>query len=148
MITFTDIITNKLLIAVFLTIFLGQVIKTITNSIKGHRFSLKVLFYGIGGMPSSHAAVVTCLTTTILLLEGASYLFVVSLVVSLLIIRDAVGVRYAVGKQAKVINDIQKFVFKKSKIIDLKESIGHTPMQVLAGIALGLVVSFFSVYIL
>lgn len=147
MVTFIDIITNKLLIAVLLTILMGQIIKAITNSVKGRKFSLKHLIYGTGGMPSSHAAVVTCLTVSILLLEGISYLFVASLVISLIIIRDAVGVRYATGKQAGVINDLQKKIWKKSKV-HLSESIGHTPEQVLVGIILGVAISFLTVYLL
>jgi len=148
MITFTDIITNELLIAVVLTIVIAQIVKAVTNSIKGRKFSLRVLVYGTGGMPSSHAAVVTCLTTSILLLEGISYLFVASLVISLIIIRDAVGVRYATGEQAKVINKLEKSVWKKSKQVRLEDSIGHTPSQALAGIALGLIVAFLTILLL
>ncbi|MBW2991912.1 divergent PAP2 family protein [Candidatus Woesearchaeota archaeon] len=149
MITFNDVITNKLLIAVLLTIVVGQVIKAITNAVKGKKFSMETLFYGTGGMPSSHAAVVTCLTVSILLLEGISYLFVASVVFSLIIIRDAVGVRWATGEQAKVINDMQAKLWKnKSKIVDLKESIGHTPAEVIVGIILGLVIAFLTVYLL
>jgi len=146
MITLEDLITNRLLIAVVLTIIITQITKAITNTVKGHKFSLDVLVYGIGGMPSTHAAVVTCLTVTILLLEGITSLFVASFVISLIIIRDAVGVRYATGEQAKVINDLQKKVWKSEKI-HLKESIGHTPSQVIVGIIIGLAVSFLAVFL-
>ena len=150
MVTFADIATNRLLIGVLLTIITAQIIKAITNSIKGKKFSFDVLFYGIGGMPSSHAAVVTCLTVSILLLEGMSYLFVASVVFSLIIIRDAVGVRWATGEQAKVINELEKKIWKseKSKIIQLKESIGHTPAEVMAGITLGLIISLVTIFLL
>jgi len=150
MVTFADIATNRLLIGVLLTIITAQIIKAITNSIKGKKFSFDVLFYGIGGMPSSHAAVVTCLTVSILLLEGMSYLFVASVVFSLIIIRDAVGVRWATGEQAKVINELQADIWKKekSKIVKLKESIGHTPAEVMAGITLGLIISLVTIFLL
>ncbi|MBW2991918.1 divergent PAP2 family protein [Candidatus Woesearchaeota archaeon] len=146
MVTFADIITNELLIGVIVTIVLAQIIKVITNAARGNKLSWDILVYGIGGMPSTHAAVVTCLTVSVLILEGISYLFVVSVVFSLLIIRDAMGVRYATGEQAKVINDLERTVWKKERV-KLKESIGHTPSQVIMGIILGLIVALATVYL-
>jgi len=149
MMMLADILANRLLIGVIAALVLAQIIKTITNSARGRKFSWSYLIYGVGGMPSSHTAVVTCLTISLLLLQGISYLFVASLVFSLLVIRDALGVRHAVGEEAKVINKLEKTVWKgkESKQVHLGEIIGHTPSEVAAGVALGTIVAFLVVYL-
>ncbi|MFW6035499.1 MAG: divergent PAP2 family protein [Halothermotrichaceae bacterium] len=103
---------------------------------------------GSGGMPSSHASFVSTLSTSIGLKYGfQSDLFAIVTVFSLIIIYDAGGVRRAVGKQANVLNklinhlELKKTNLKKEKDLileDLKELIGHTPIEVFAGILLGI----------
>jgi len=105
---------------------------------------------GSGGMPSSHAAFVSTLTTLIGLKYGInSDIFAIVAVFSLVIIYDASGVRRAVGQQANVLNkllnhlDITKIEKDKELLKkDLKELIGHTPVEVLFGILLGIAIAF------
>ena len=142
MITLADIITNRFLIGAIITLALAQGIKAIINSVKGNKFAFRHLVYGVGGMPSSHSAAVSYITCSILVLEGISNLFILSLVFSLIVIRDAVGVRHIVGEQGKMINKLEEKEFKKSSgIVHFSEKVGHTPLQALAGIVLGVVVA-------
>lgn len=126
-----------------LSLFITQVIKIFT--VYPFNFSRVI---GSGGMPSSHAAFVSTLSTSIGLRYGfKSDLFAVVAVFSLIIIYDAGGVRRAVGEQANVLNKIIRILdpkhFYKSTdkeiiIKDLKELIGHTPVEVLVGTFLGI----------
>ncbi len=111
---------------------------------------------GSGGMPSSHSAFVTCLTTTIGLRHGLqSDIFAITAVFALITIYDAGGVRRAVGKQANVLNrilrelDLSRLEENKDLIKEeLKELIGHTPFEILAGILLGLIIGLLTNYYL
>jgi uncharacterized protein len=99
------------------------------------------------GMPSSHAAITVSLTTTAGLTEGlASPLFAVCLIFTILVIRDALGVRRYIGQHSEILNDLVKDL-RQDKISlgeeypHLVEKIGHTPLQIIAGSALGLAIS-------
>ena len=100
---------------------------------------------GSGGMPSSHSAFVVSLSTVIGIGKGFdSALFGVTLAFSLVVMYDAAGVRRAAGKQARVLNrmfhhnrETGDFHLEE----DLKELIGHTPVEVIAGALLGLAIS-------
>lgn len=127
-----------------LSLFIAQFMKIFTD----FPFDLTRII-GSGGMPSSHAAFVSTLSTTIGLKYGFdSDLFAIVTVFSLIIIYDAGGVRRAVGEQANVLNHLIEHLElktinrnrEKEKIIieDLKELIGHTPFEVLAGAILGI----------
>ncbi len=83
----------------------------------------------MGGMPSSHSALVSSLTTLIYLNYGLSIYFSISFIFSLIVIYDARGIRYESGKQAKVLNSIAN--------TNLRESLGHNSLEVLVGIILG-----------
>jgi len=95
-------------------------------------------------MPSSHAALVVSLATSIGLQEGFnSPIFALSLVVALVVMYDAAGVRRAAGKQAAVLNEIvaelqSLHTIREEKLIEL---LGHTPVEVIAGAALGIIIS-------
>lgn len=94
-------------------------------------------------MPSSHSSLVTSITTAVGLTEGfGSPLFALAFGVACIIMYDAAGVRFAVGEQAKIINqivdDIQHNTFEGDK---LKELVGHTPKEVIAGAILGIIVA-------
>lgn len=107
---------------------------------------------GSGGMPSSHAAFVSTLSTLIALKYGFnSDIFAIVIVFSLIIIYDARGVRRAVGQQANVLNKLLKHlditkIEKDKKLLkkELKELIGHTPVEVLFGIILGISIALLS----
>jgi len=97
-------------------------------------------FWKTGGMPSSHSAAVTSLTTSVGLIEGFnSTLFIITLVFALIVIRDALGVRRAAGSQAKALNTMGKQLQSKLKIPFkmVKEISGHTVPEVSIGIILG-----------
>lgn len=96
-------------------------------------------FFGAGGMPSSHSALVTCITTMIGKNLGInSELFAVCLAFSIIVMYDAAGVRRAVGKQAHILNDILRNQ-KLTNAEKLQEMTGHTPFQVLVGAIIGFI---------
>ena len=96
--------------------------------------------FGAGGMPSSHSAIVVCLTTMIGRNQGITTpVFAVSLFLAFIVMYDAAGVRRAVGKQAKVLNDILTDT-NKSGAEKLQEMTGHTPVQVATGAIIGFLV--------
>jgi acid phosphatase family membrane protein YuiD len=97
-------------------------------------------------MPSGHSALVISLTTIIALTQGLeSPIFALSFVLAILVIRDAVGLRQYLGEHGKILNMLVKDL-DNDKVLEkhyphLLERIGHTPIQVLAGSALGFAVS-------
>ncbi|MFH1665593.1 MAG: divergent PAP2 family protein [Candidatus Omnitrophota bacterium] len=135
---------NKEIIITFFGWFTAQMIKVIIGVVTEKRFNFK-WFVGTGGMPSSHAAGVTALSAGVGLYEGVgTALFCVTLMFTIVVICDAQGVRRSTGHQAGILNAIMDDIYWKKKIRHekLKELIGHTPIQVLAGIAVGLAVAF------
>lgn len=93
-----------------------------------------------GGMPSSHAAAVSALTTSVGLREGfSSTIFAVTLYFSLIVMYDAAGLRRAAGRQAAILNRLidEHFVHPEADTHRLMELLGHTPFEVFVGAALG-----------
>ena len=123
---------------------LAQVLKTIIHSIVYKKFDYRRLF-GDGGMPSGHSATVTSLGMLASLVYGtASFEFAVCAILAIIVCHDAMGVRLETGKQAMVLNELIEMIENMSKTdilpeVKLKEFVGHTPTQVLAGILLGIV---------
>ncbi len=145
-----DFFTNYVLICSFAAWFVAQFIKCVTFIVKHRRFDFQVLVSS-GGMPSSHSATVCSMVTAVAQVCGMnSPEFAVAFILAFIVMYDACGVRRAAGEQAKVLNrivvDIQK---GDTKYLDkkLKELIGHTPVQVIAGgilgIAVALIIPFF-----
>lgn len=140
-------ITNPVLLACISSWFCAQFIKTLIKLFSGKVNSIGELFelllWRTGSMPSSHSAVVACACTTIGFRNGiSSDIFILSFVVFLITIRDAVGVRRANGIQARRINEITGDL-KIKGILDLKpikEVQGHTPIEVIIGCFLGFVI--------
>ena len=132
----------KFLIVPLSTWFFIQVFKVISETIKNKKFDYKRIL-GAGGMPSSHSAVVTSLATLIGKSEGFnSPIFAISLIFACIVMYDATGVRRAAGEQAKLLNKIvQTQELTGIKVREkLVEVLGHTPMQVLVGAIVGIVV--------
>jgi len=101
-------------------------------------------FFGAGGMPSTHSAISISVAVAIGCKEGwDSSLFSLALIVSMIVMADAAGVRRATGEQAKVLNKIILEFFEEMKIGDerLKEWVGHTPFEVIVGALIGVVMS-------
>lgn len=142
----TDFFTNYILICAFLAWLLAQVAKCLLYIVKYHHFDFLVLVSS-GGMPSSHSATVTALVTATAKLCGAnSPEFAITFILAFIVMYDACGVRRAAGEQAKVLNRIVSDVQKgDTKYLDkkLKELIGHTPVQVIAGAVLGIILAAF-----
>lgn len=135
---------NDVVVTTFFGWFIAQTVKVVLGVIKDKKFNFK-WFVGTGGMPSSHVAGVTAMVTSVGLYEGVgTALFGVTLMFAIVVICDAQGVRWSTGKQAEILNTIMEDIYWKKKIQEkkLKELIGHTPVQVLAGIITGLVVAF------
>ena len=99
-------------------------------------------FVGTGGMPSSHAAAVSALSTAVGLKEGfGTTLFGVTLYFSLIVMYDAAGLRQAAGRQAVILNRLidEHFEHPEKNTHRLMELLGHTPLEVLIGAVLGVV---------
>ncbi len=134
---------NPYIFVTMLAWFVAQAIKVILVYITNGKPDFK-RFIGSGGMPSSHAATVVALTTSVGRTQGTDgVLFAICLIFSLIVMYDAAGVRRAAGKQAHILNrlmsreaDNPEFVGKQ-----LGELIGHTPVQVIAGAALGFAIA-------
>ena len=140
-----DFFSNRPLIAAILGWFVAQVLKAVIYAIANRKFEVERLF-GDGGFPSCHSSTVTALATSCCITYGiASPYFTISAVLALIVMHDAMGVRLETSKQAKIINDIIEFFDKAgSDLTDeekLKELVGHTPLQVIAGSLLGLIVA-------
>lgn len=132
----------------FLTVFISQIIKFLVEGITNKKFNIYRLIDGSGGMPSSHSAIVTSLTTIVGLLNGFDSLyFAICLIFSAVVLYDSMGVRYETGKQAEIINLLIKSnkSFKEKTTI-LKEKVGHKPIEVLCGCLLGIIVGLTTYY--
>jgi acid phosphatase family membrane protein YuiD len=139
---------NPVFLSAISSWFLAQVIKALIVALRATRHPgrsvMKTFFWETGGMPSSHAALVTSMALAIALRQGFnSDLFVVSFFLAMIVIRDAMGVRRSSGLQAKALNLLGKQAAEK---IDfdyqaVKEVYGHTPLEVAVGSLLGLFIA-------
>ncbi len=136
-----DFLTNPLLITAVSSWAIAQVIKVIIHAIIYKKVDIGRLF-GDGGMPSGHSATVVSLALISGLIYGlASFEFAVTTILAIIVCHDATGVRQETGKQAVVINDLvrafEALTTDDLAEVKLKEFVGHTPVQVLAGALLG-----------
>ena len=138
---------NPILTVALLAWFVAQVLKTLINFILLGKFQLERM-WGDGGMPSAHSATVCAMVIATARSEGfGSAIFAVAAVVAIITMHDAMGVRRETGQQAKVLNKmIEQWIDVTEKNapflqnMHLKEMVGHTPLQVLAGFVVGCVV--------
>lgn len=142
----------KYIIIPFLALLTAQIIKFSIESVKEKKLKWGRLFNGCGGMPSSHTTFVFSLTTVILLEEGyQSPLFAISLVFSMIVAYDAMGLRKESGNQATMINRLIDEMIEqdtKTGFKKLKEQLGHNPSEVVAGIFYGSLFAFLFVSLL
>jgi len=118
---------------------LVQLYKGISSYVVHRRWNLR-RFVGTGGMPSSHAAAVSALSTAVGLREGfGTTLFGVTLYFSLIVMYDAAGLRQAAGRQAAILNRLidEHFQDPEKDTQRLMELLGHTPFEVFVGALLG-----------
>src|SRR3989344_6896522 len=109
---FTALFSNKILQSFLFAYIAASAIKVFIRLLRYKRFQ-PGYFFRTGGMPSSHSAVAGAMSAAVYMSEGLSNLFVVSMIVSLVIISDALGIRRAAGKQAELLNmvalELQRF---------------------------------------
>lgn len=111
-----------------------QCIKFIIETIKTKKINIIRLFDGMGGMPSTHSALVSSLSTIIYLNYGIeSPLTSITIIFSLLVIYDSMGIRYESGRQAQIVNRLTGS--------NLKEQLGHKPLETLIGVFLGIILT-------
>lgn len=140
-----EIASNQVLLSSVAGWTVAQLLKTMIDIFMNKEFNPERLV-GSGGMPSSHSATVCALTVASGLRYGlSSFEFAVSFILASVVMYDAMGVRRETGKQAKVLN---KILFDDILKLDgeviterLKEYVGHTPLQVLCGAILGIVIA-------
>ena len=138
-----DLITNRFFIVSVSSWFVAQFLKTVIYALENKKWDWTRLF-GDGGMPSGHSATVSSLAIMSALTFGFdSFQFAVTAILAIIVCHDAMGVRLETGKQAVKINEILEVfdLIHPDKISEanLKEFVGHTPIQVMAGILLGMI---------
>lgn len=140
--------SNPVLFLAVIAWFIAQALKVVINLTVQNELNLKLLVSS-GGMPSSHSALVCSCAATIGRLDGLhSTTFALAAVLSLVVMYDACNVRRAAGEQAKILNrivDHWEELFPAMVGKDLKELLGHTPLQVCMGALLGVIVGWFGV---
>ena len=135
---------NPLFVASACSWLVAQLSKTILYMIINHKFSFERIF-GAGGMPSAHSATVCALVVSTAVVYGPSgFEFPMAVFFAFIVMYDAVGVRRETSEQAKVLNEIVSQWFQmgnklqsRDPMEQLKEFVGHTPLQVLIGAILG-----------
>ena len=150
-----DFVTNPVLIVPGCTWLVAQLFKTVITLIVNKKFDATRLF-GDGGMPSGHSATVMSLATMVGFHSGfGSTVFAVSMILAIIVMHDALGVRREAGKQAasiisiaEVINDFFKEHDTNIKTDKLKVLVGHTPLQVICGALLGVACAVFAQFII
>lgn len=135
---------NKVFIVTLLAWFITQLIKVFIGVVREKRFNFKWLV-GTGGMPSSHCAGAAAFATALGLEHGFdSSIFAIGLIFAIVTMFDAQSARRAVGKQAGVLNKMMEDIYFRKPIKEerLIELVGHTPVQVLTGAALGITLGY------
>lgn len=135
---------NDVLVSSVLAWLIAQIIKIFLFAMTHKKWDIERLV-GSGGMPSSHSALVTALCTSIGILDGMnSEIFALACVFAAIVMYDAAGVRRAAGEQARILNSLLE-EFDRGEGVSrakLRELLGHTPIEVLAGAVLGIAVSY------
>ena len=136
------LLSNRTVVIPFILWFAVQTFKILTDLIRYKKFDVKRIM-GAGGMPSSHSAVVCSVATCIGFEYGIdSGIFALAVAFAFIVMYDAAGVRRAAGKQARILNKIlQTPGLSKVEIQEkLTEALGHTPIQVIVGALVGIIV--------
>ena len=142
-----DFFTNPVGVSTMLGWFLGQLLKVPIEYLRHKRWNWTLLL-SAGGMPSSHSSLMTAVTTSIGLNAGwDSPIFALALAITGIVVYDATGVRRQAGFHAERINQIARELLhlkrlEESQISYLREIIGHTPGEAVAGVLLGALIAF------
>ena len=140
-----DLFANSIFLSILVAGAVSQILKiAIITAKHKQKFSFNHLIV-TGGMPSTHSALVSSLAAIIFLEQGLSAMFFVVLTFSLIVLRDSMGVRRSVGEEGKAIEKIAKY--GRIKIDRFRYALGHTPVEVAAGLFIGFISAIFSYYI-
>ncbi len=142
----SDLIHNQVLIIAACTWVLTQAIKVVVILVQEKRLDWNYMISS-GGMPSAHTATVCSLATSIAMTQGmGSTFFSIAVVLAVIVMYDAAGVRQSVGQHSAFLNRLLKEISLKSTPMereeDFREFIGHTPFQVLIGALLGIAITW------
>lgn len=143
---FTQLAGNKIFITTLCAWLIAQTIKVGIGVVREKKFDFR-WFIGTGGMPSSHAAGAACLAAAVGIDCGFdSVYFALAASFAIVVMFDAQGVRRAAGKQAQVLNKITEDIYWRGRINEnrLRELVGHTPVEVIAGALLGIAIAIFA----
>jgi acid phosphatase family membrane protein YuiD len=140
---FLQISHNKIFLTTIFAWVFTQTLKVALGVLRLKRFDFR-WFIGTGGMPSSHVAGAACLAT----LTGLDYgfdsvYFALAASFTIVVMFDAQGVRRATGRQARILNRIMTDIYWKGRIHEgrLRELVGHTPIEVIVGFILGVLIA-------
>ena len=141
----TELLHNRIFVSAALGWMVAQVLKTIIHMILTKQFVAERMV-GSGGMPSSHSTTIYTLATATGMECGAgSPEFAITIMLAIIVMYDAMGVRRETGKQGRVLNEMLEIFTNMGKEISpekrLKEFVGHTPLQVLMGAILGIAIA-------
>lgn len=131
--------TSLFFIVPVVTIITGQIVKQIVFVVQGEKITWKTMLTD-GGLPSSHSGTMSALTTTIFYVDGLSTIFYLAFFMTIIVAKDAFGVRRESGKHARLL----KKVMHKLDLRDvehIKLLVGHTKTQVIAGLIWGILVA-------
>jgi len=140
---FLQLSQNKIFLTTLSAWLIAQAMKVFIGVVQKKRLDFR-LFVGTGGMPSSHVAGAACLATSVGIEYGFdSVLFALAASFAIVVMFDAQGVRRATGKQARILNKITDDIYWQGKIHDgrLRELIGHTPLEVIGGFLVGVLIA-------
>lgn len=140
-----ELLHNQIFVSAALGWLVAQVIKTLIHLILTKQFVVERMV-GSGGMPSCHSATVCGLATAAgIKYGGGSFEFAICVMLAIIVMYDAMGVRRETGKQGQVLNEMMEIFTNMGKEISpearLKELVGHTPLQVLMGAVLGIIIA-------
>lgn len=138
-----DLLTNRVLVTALVAWLIGQLVKLPGYYLLHRRWNWAIIF-SPGGFPSSHSSLITATTLSIGLFHGFNNpLFGLAVAISMIVVYDATGVRRQAGLHAKMINQIVEQIFAGQPVPQkqLREVLGHTPIEAIAGIILGILIA-------
>lgn len=146
--SFRQFFENPIFLSSATSWFLAQVLKALIILLRSQKRSgreiLEAVAWRTGGMPSSHAAMVSAMTTATGFREGVgSNLFVISFLIALIVMRDALGVRRSSGIQGRTLNQLGRTMIDRFQVEyhPVKEVYGHEPLDVVVGALLGIFIA-------
>jgi uncharacterized protein len=136
---------GQVILVSFISSFIAQALKVVGKLARTGHLDFRMMAK-TGGMPSSHSATTMAMATSVGLIEGFdSVSFAIALCLAIIVMYDAAGVRRTVGLQAKVLNQMMVEIFSEHPHISgerIKEFLGHTPIEVLVGAAMGILIAW------